>query len=173
MALPNLQEPLIQKAKKKGFEKCALVEEYVKGQEYSVEYISWKGNHHFLALTQKYTIGSPYFIGTGHLEPASVDDVTLERVEAVVSHALNSLNIQYGASHSELKISKEGNIKLIEIGGRMGGDNIGASLVELSTGYDFFDAVLDVALGIEPKSKNKAVQCSNQVRFFKEGLNGA
>ena len=65
-------EEAIERAKEQGFEKCALVEEFVTGQEYSVEYISWKGKHHFLALTKKYTTGAPMFIETGHLEPAPV-----------------------------------------------------------------------------------------------------
>lgn len=51
------------------------------------------------------------------------------------------------ASHSELKIDQNGNIKLIEIGGRMGGDCIGSDLVQLSTGVDFVKAVINVALG--------------------------
>ena len=151
-------ETAIEAAKNQGFEKCALVEEFATGQEYSVEYISWKGEHTFLTLTKKYTTGAPEFIETGHLEPAPIDSVTLNRIQDVVSHALNSLGIQYGASHSELKISKDGKINLIEIGGRMGGDFIGSSLVELSTGYDFLDAVIDVALGKAPtsrKSKNE------------------
>ena len=153
-------EDAIEKARDQGFEKCALIEEFATGEEYSVEYISWKGKHTFLALTQKYTTGAPDFIETGHLEPAPVDEITLERIQRVVSHALNSLGIEYGASHSELKISKNGDIKLIEIGGRMGGDNIGSALVKLSTGYDFLDAVIDVALGKEPtaqKTKNDCV----------------
>ena len=148
---PEGLEEAIERAIEQGFEKCALVEEFAVGKEYSVEFISWKGEHHFLALTQKYTTGSPMFIETGHLEPAPVSNETLERVKSVVKHALTSLGIEYGASHSELKISESGDIKLIEIGGRMGGDNIGADLVELSTGYDFLSGVIDVALGIEPK----------------------
>ena len=32
----------------------------------------------------------------------------------------------------------------------MGGDNIGSSLVRLSTGYDYVNAVIDVCLGIRP-----------------------
>ena len=157
-------EDAIENAKVQGFEKYALVEEFATGQEYSVEYISWRGKHQFLALTKKYTTGSPDFIETGHLEPAPVDEETLLRVENVVSHALTSLGIQYGASHSELKISEDGEIKLIEIGGRMGGDNIGASLVELSTGYDFLGAVLDVALGIEPVYEKTKKSCAG-IRF--------
>ncbi|MBR6159461.1 MAG: ATP-grasp domain-containing protein [Lachnospiraceae bacterium] len=133
-----------------GFEKNVIIEEFVTGSEYSVEYISWEGEHHFLALTQKYTTGSPNFIETGHLEPAPVDEALLGRIKGIVEHALDSLQIRYGASHSEVMVSDAGDIRLIEIGGRMGGDNIGSSLVELSTGYDFLGGVIDVSLGIPP-----------------------
>ena len=51
---------------------------------------------------------------------------------------------------SEIKIDENENIRLIEIGGRMGGDFIGSNLVELSTGYDFVKAVIMVALGKMP-----------------------
>lgn len=160
-------EEAIEYAKEQGFEKAALVEEYASGQEYSVEFISWNGNHEFLALTQKYTTGAPNFIETGHLEPALVDMDTLEKVKSVVKHALNSLGIKYGASHSELKISQDGHIKLIEIGGRMGGDFIGSDLVKLSTGVDFVENVIRVALGDSPivdRTQDKAAA----VRFVFE-----
>ena len=147
-------EKAIEIAKEQGFKKVALVEEFAMGKEYSVEYISWKGRHTFLALTQKYTTGAPGFIETGHLEPAQVNSEILKKVQGIVEHALDSLGVQFGASHSELKISKSGDIQLIEIGARMGGDNIGAYLVELSTGYDFVSAVIDVALGIQPQYKS-------------------
>ncbi len=133
-----------------GFEKKAIVEEYVSGREYSVEYISWEGKHCFLALTQKYTTGSPNFIETAHLEPAQVDNETLTRIKTVVEHALDSVGFRYGASHTEVMVKDDGDVRIIEIGGRMGGDNIGSSLVRLSTGYDFLKGVLDVALGIPP-----------------------
>lgn len=143
-------EQAISCAMEQGFEKAALVEEFAEGQEYSVEYITWKGQHHFLALTHKFTSGAPHFIETGHMEPAPVSDETLAQVQRVVCHALDSLGIQYGASHSELKIAADGTIRIIEIGGRMGGDFIGSDLVRLSTGVDFVAAVIDVALGNEP-----------------------
>lgn len=163
----NLEEldQAIEYAKKQGFDKHALVEEYAMGQEYSVEFISWMGQHHFLALTQKYTTGAPDFIEMGHMEPADVDFDMLQTIKKVVTHALDSLEIQYGASHTELKIDKNGNIKIIEIGGRMGGDCIGSSLVELSTGFDFVGAVIDVALGIAPVVNNYKRMCAG-VRFI-------
>lgn len=143
-------EAAIRSALENGFEKRVLIEEFAEGTEYSAECISYRGKHSFLALTLKYTTGAPHFIETGHLEPAPVDAATLERVKAVVFHALDTLGIENGASHSELKIAADGTIRIIEIGGRMGGDCIGSDLVRLSTGYDFVRMVIQVACGIAP-----------------------
>lgn len=140
----------VRSAMEQGFEKKALVEEFAEGQEYSVEFISYRGEHHFLALTKKFTTGAPHFIETGHLEPAPVDEQMLERVKSVVSHALDSLELRNGASHSEIKIAENGTIRIIEIGGRMGGDCIGSDLVRYSTGYDYVKMVIQVACGEKP-----------------------
>lgn len=152
----------VKSAMNEGFEKKALIEEFAEGQEYSVEYISHGGDHHFLAMTLKYTTGAPHFIETGHIEPAPVDDATLTRVRTVVEHALDSLGLTEGASHSELKIADDGTIKIIEIGGRMGGDCIGSDLVHYSTGIDFVKAVIQVACGeapdLNPDSETQSVK---------------
>lgn len=156
-------EQAIENAKSQGFEKKALVEEFAEGEEYSVEYISYRGQHQFLQITKKYTSGAPHFIETGHLEPAPVSPAMLEKVKKVVVHALDSLNIQYGASHTELKIDSDGNIVLIEIGGRMGGDCIGSDLVQLSTGVDFVGDVIRVAMGEAPGAFESAVVNNGKV----------
>ena len=132
------------------FEKKVMIEEYVEGKEYSVECISYNGIHHFLALTEKFTTGAPNFIEIGHFEPASVDQFTLDRIIKVIFHALDTLEIKNSASHSEIKINRNGEIKIIEIGGRMGGDCIGSDLVQYSTGIDYVKAVIQVACGLEP-----------------------
>lgn len=149
-----------------GFEKKALVEEFAEGDEYSVEYISYRGEHHFLAMTKKYTTGAPHFIETGHLEPAPVDDNTLNRVKKIVPHALDSLELENGASHTELKIDADGNIRIIEIGGRMGGDCIGSDLVRYSTGVDFVRCVIQVACGEKPDLTPVCTPQPVEVRFI-------
>lgn len=160
----GLAEAVMQ-AESLSFEKSCLIEEFAEGQEYSVEFITWQGKHHFLQLTQKFTTGAPHFIETAHLEPASVSLETLENIKLVVSHALTSLQIEYGASHSEIKITSDGTIRLIEIGGRMGGDFIGSTLVHLSTGVDFVRAVIEVALGIQPNLVPDCIPRDAGVRF--------
>ena len=166
----------VQAAIAESFEKRALIEEYVFGQEYSVEYISFHGVHHFLAVTLKHTTGAPHFIETGHMEPAPLPSTMINRIQHVVEHALNSLGIRNGASHTEIKID-QGKIKIIEVGSRMGGDCIGSHLVHLSTGIDFVKCVVQVACNEAPSLSRdcapQAVECifiltqNDLLRFYR------
>src|SRR5699024_3194007 len=107
-----------------------------------------------------------YFIETGHLEPAPLSIELIEKIKKTVFHALDSLLIKNSASHAELKVDSKGEIKIIEIGGRMGGDFIGSDLVHLSTGVDFVKAVIQVAIGEEPNLKRQEKGCNAAVRFI-------
>lgn len=141
----------IEKAGKFSFEGKAIVEEFIRGKEYSVEFISYQGQHTFLALTEKFTTGAPCYIETGHREPAQVSQETLAKIRETVAHALDSLKITCGASHAEVMVTEDGRVTIVEIGARMGGDCIGSDLVKLSTGYDFVGMVIDTACGRKPK----------------------
>lgn len=147
------------------FAGAAVVEEFFEGEEYSVEYISWNGEHSFLAITKKFTTGAPRFIETGHIEPAFFDADMLERVKAVVSHALDTLGVTNGASHSEILVNSDGEIKIVEIGSRMGGDCIGSDLIPLSTGIDFLRAVVDVSMGEKPNLNRSVCPGNAMIRF--------
>lgn len=140
----------VRQAVEDSFEKKAIVEEYIEGEEYSCEAITFQGQHRILALTKKYTTGDPHYIETGHMEPSGLSEELAEKVKAQITGALEALGIQNGASHSEFRIDKTGKIGIIEIGARMGGDCIGSHLVEISTGYDFVRMVIEVGMGKEP-----------------------
>lgn len=137
----------IDRALKESFEHKAIVEEFITGSEVSVESISYEGKHTILQITDKVTTGAPFFVELEHHQPSSLPDEIQQKIRIIVLHALDALHIQYGASHSELKINEDGEIRVIEIGARMGGDFIGSNLVQLSTGYDFLKGVIEVALG--------------------------
>lgn len=144
---PVQLDEAINRAQKESFEHKAIIEEFVTGREISVESISYEGNHVILQITDKVTTGAPFFVELEHHQPSSLPEDTKLRIKEIVLHALDALHIKYGASHSELKITENGDIRVIEIGARMGGDFIGSNLVKLSTGYDFLKGVIDVALG--------------------------
>ena len=78
----------VRNAVENSFEKKAIVEEYLPGEEYSCECISFQGRHQLLAVTKKYTTGAPHFIETGHLEPAQLSEEELETIQTNVFRAL-------------------------------------------------------------------------------------
>ena len=146
LRMEDLQQA-IDRACHESFQQKAVIEEFVQGREISVESISFEGNHYVLQITDKVTTEAPFFVELEHHQPSSLPENIKTRVKTIVLNALDALHIEYGASHAELKITKDGDIRVIEIGARMGGDFIGSDLVKLSTGYDFLKGVIDVAFG--------------------------
>lgn len=147
-------------------EKRAIVEEYLTGEEYSCECISYQGVHYFLALTKKYTTGHPHFIETGHMEPSGLSTRQVEKVKKAVFQALNALQVKNGASHTEFMIDEEDQVKIIEVGARMGGDCIGSHLVPLTTGYDYVRMVIDTACGKKPEFVRHSRREAACIRFI-------
>ncbi len=149
--------------------KEVIIEEFITGNELSVESISQNGVHRILAYTDKVTTGAPNFVELEHHQPADISDEARARVNRIVISSLDVLGVSDGAAHSELFVTSQGELYVNEIGARMGGDFIGSHLVVLSTGFDFLEAVIRVALGVEityeyPKKKNSGV-------IFKNDLN--
>lgn len=165
---PVQLEEAISRARKESFEHKAIIEEFVTGREVSVESISYEGKHYILQITDKVTTGAPFFVELEHHQPSSLPEDIKSQIRNIVLHALNALHIKYGASHSELKITEDGDIRVIEIGARMGGDFIGSDLVKLSTGYDFLEGVIKVALGDFEEPKITEHKCSGVYFLCKE-----
>jgi len=156
-----------------------MIEEYVSGAEISVESISYEGMHYIIQITDKENSGAPHFVELSHHQPSKISDKLQKKIKLLIPSILNNVGIDNGATHIELKIeNKEGTIHLIEINPRGGGDEISNQLVELSTGYDYLSAMIDVALGIfkAPDIKNIAysgiyflcAQSASRLSFFQK-----
>lgn len=158
----------IARAIEESHEKKAIIEDFMEGPEYSCECISYAGKHHFLAFTKKYTTGSPNYIEIGHVQPTDISISGQRKIISAIFRALDALDIQYGASHTEFKILDNGEVGIIEIGARMGGDCIGTDLVQISTGYDYVKMTIDVALGKEPTFRKVSSPKTAIVKFIME-----
>lgn len=124
-----------------------LVEEFIDGEEFSVEFISQYGKHYFIQITKKYTTGSPNFIERAHMAPAEgITPEIQKKIIETIEKSLSALNVTNGASHSEIKITSSGEIKIIEIASRMGGDYIGSDMVPITTGFDFVKNIIQVSI---------------------------
>lgn len=144
----------------------AIIEEFVYGKEVSVESISFEGKHYMLAITDKITTGAPNFVELGHSQPSVFSKSCGLTIKELVQKALDVLEIKNGASHAELIITENGDIVIVEIGARMGGDLIGSHLVELSTGYDFVKGVIDVCIGKFTYPSNRRIQKYSGIRYL-------
>lgn len=162
----------IQSAVDQSFEKKAIVESYIEGDEYSLESISYAGTHTCLAITKKFTTGAPHYIETGHIQPAPLSINLYERCIETIHKALDALEVSHGASHAEFKIDKNENIRIIEIGSRMGGDCIGSDLVPLSTGQDFVKMVIQTAVGEKPEIVKGGGKKVSAIRFLFQKADG-
>lgn len=125
----------------------AIIEEFIDGREFSVEALSHHGIHHILQITDKVTSGEPHFIEIQHHQPADVTKDVENWIKAMVREALSALKIENSPSHTEIKLNSKGELYIIEIGGRMGGDFISSDLVRLSTGYDMVKGAIELAVG--------------------------
>ena len=140
----------VEHAVEESFDDHAIVEGFMNGPEFSAECICFNGSRRILAFTQKQTTGYPHYIESGHFQPADLSPAEKERATDVLLKALAALQIDNGAAHAEFRVLDNGEIGIIEIGARMGGDCIGTDLTPISTGMDFIKMVIDVACGNAP-----------------------
>lgn len=127
-----------------GYAGQLLVEEYLQGQEYSVESISVDGVHHVIGVTTKSLSEPPLFVETGHLHPTPESP----RTEAIADLAVQLLTLtgyRTGPAHTEV-ISTADGPKLVESQARLAGDRIPV-LVKLATGFDINRAIFRALAG--------------------------
>jgi biotin carboxylase len=115
-----------------------IVEEFLEGEEFSVEALSVEGHHHIFAVTKKYK-DAKTFVELGHLVPAPIDGEAQAAIVSYVRQVLSALGFRDCPSHTELILTPRGP-RIIETHTRLGGDKI-VDLVLHATGIDLYDLV--------------------------------
>lgn len=141
-----------------------ILEEYMIGPEVSVEVIVLDGKPHILQITDKLTTGAPHFVEMGHSQPSRLSKKIQEEIIVLATKACNAVGLVNGPAHAEIIITDAGP-KMVEIGVRMGGDNITTHLVPLSTGIDMTKATIQIACGEKPDIQKK-IDKASAIRFL-------
>lgn len=141
-----------------------MVEEYMEGDEVSVESLSIDGICHVIQITDKLTTGAPYFVEMGHSQPSVLSEDTKEKIRQITIAANKAIGIENGPAHTEIKITKDGP-KIIELGARLGGDNITTHLTTLSTGVDMVECCINIAMGMAV-NLNTRMNRGSAIRYF-------
>lgn len=142
-----------------------LIEQFIKGPEFSIEMIVWQGEIHVLTVTDKKTTGAPHFVELGHNQPSCFSATDVETLKAAAVAGVRALGVNNCACHAEAKLMN-GKAYLMEVGARLGGDFISTELTHLSTGIDMVAAAIDVALGVEPDLSAKEEPKGVCIRYF-------
>lgn len=142
-----------------------LVEEFIEGQEYSIESLHYNGKSEVIQFTEKRTTPFPYNVELGHIQPANISDEHKEQIRKIIADIAVALGFENCPSHTELKINERG-IFVIETSPRLGGDYITSTLTPLSTGINLEDQLLNIATGVPVDTKTGRVERASAVRFF-------
>lgn len=148
-----------------------LVEEFIEGQEYSIEGLHYNGKSEVIQFTEKKTTEFPYNVELGHKQPANLTEDQKDSIREIVSKIGEALRFENCPSHTELKINERG-LFVIETSPRLGGDYITSTLVPLSTGINMEDQLLNIALGKAVDTKTGRFEKASGVEFFQfsEGI---
>jgi biotin carboxylase len=143
----------------------ALVEEFLTGEEFSLECCAYKGNIHVLGITDKNLGGRDGVVETGHMFPADISESDARNLVRFMAEALRAIDYTDGVAHAEVRLTPHGP-RVIEINPRIGGNYI-SELVERVKGVNPLTQMIQIALGEEPDclDKNTGVK-SAAVRFI-------
>lgn len=145
-----------------------LVEEYIEGQEYSIEGLHYNGRNEVIQFTEKTTTEFPYNVELAHKQPANLTDGQKEAIRTVIDKIGNCMHFENCPSHTELKINDRG-VFVIETSPRLGGGNITSHLVPLSTGINMEDQLLNMALGEVVDTTTGRKEMASGVKFLDFG----
>jgi biotin carboxylase len=140
-----------------------LVEEQLRGPEFSVETLSCDGEHQVVGITAKHVSAPPLFVETGHVHPAPLPVHARRAIERLTTALLDACGYRFGPAHTEVILTADGP-RIVESQARLGGDRI-PRLIELSTGLDVERAIFTMLAGTPPSPVTH--RRSARIRYLK------
>lgn len=145
-------------------EPIVLLEEFLEGEEVSVESISCQGETTIVGITDKSVTGAPYFIENGHMFPADLTQDQRQTVTEYVRQVLAAVGYDHGIGHTEVKLTRNGP-RIVEINPRTPGNYI-VELIHRVTGLDLLRAFVQLSLGQKPDFETKETGITSAAILF-------
>lgn len=125
----------------------AVAEPFVEGKEYGVESFVDNGEIHILGVMQKDMTLPPYYAELGHAIPSGLPIAIEEKIKSCVHKALVALDVNHGSVNMDLLLSESGDVHIVDVGARMGGNLIGSHIIPIGTGVDYMGNMIRAAVG--------------------------
>jgi biotin carboxylase len=130
-----------------------ILQEYIIGDEYSVEAFVYSKKINVLAITRKEHYKSNECLDKKNFYLNDIPLKIEESLKAKHIEIIDALGPLDGMTHAEYMVTKNGDIKLIEIAARGGGGNISGKIIPYLTDFSPVDFLIDIAIGLKPKIK--------------------
>jgi biotin carboxylase len=144
--------------------KLIILEQYIEGTELTVEGISIDGEHHILAISDKFKPEGSYRVATQLAYPAAITSLQEKQVVTLIRGALDAAEVDHTPTHSEVILTPDGP-QLIEIGCRGGGFYVFTRVVEAASGYDIVGNWTRICAG-DPPENVRVVKKGVVLRFY-------
>ncbi|AWE09271.1 biotin carboxylase [Lysinibacillus sp. 2017] len=126
-------------------EEPIITEEFIVGPQYLVEVVVMNGQPHLIAVIKQDITKGKRFIITGYRVLAIVPEKLKTSLEALCQSIVHAFELETGAFHLELRLTKKG-WKLIEINPRISGGAMN-KMIEAAFGINLVEQTLKLLLG--------------------------
>lgn len=133
-------------AQENSTDRTALVEEFLVGEEQSVETIVDDGTIYRCNIVDRPFVRDPFLIELGHINPTHLSPAEQEALYAMVERGTRALGITIGAAKADTIWTKRGPL-IIEMTARLSGGFHSSYTSPLAYGTNDIKAVIDLAVG--------------------------
>ena len=127
----------------------AIFEDYMEGDEYSIDSVVYNGTLTITGFADRHIFYPPYFIEMGHSLPTAVDTRKKNELIATFALGIKALGLTCGVAKADIKYTKNGPM-IGEIAARLSGGYMSGWTFPYSSGVNLTQTAMTVALGKEP-----------------------
>jgi len=136
----------------KGFSKedAVIINEYVRGVEYSTEGLMIGGRFYMTGISERvfhYKKCKPLFVEIGDIMPTLLQNNEIASSASITGKAALAVGITDGVVKGDLIYTTDKEIKVFEIAPRLGGPRFGTEMIPLSNGTNILRAAIQQSLG--------------------------
>ena len=136
----------------------AIVEDYMKGMEFSIDALVHEGNVTITGFADRHIFFDPYFIEMGHTMPSSVSDAVKKNVVDVFIKGVKALGLTEGVAKGDVKYTEKGAM-IGEIAGRLSGGYMSGWTYPYASGVNLTMEAMKIALGLG-KTLPSEIECN-------------
>ena len=131
-------------------QKKVIVEQFIDGQEVEVDTVMYRDETKAVLIGDVFNFESiQIFSAYERIYPSQLPTTTQDEIRRVNAQTLKVLGLHTGWTHGEYMVAKNGDVYLLEVGARGGGNYIGSDIVKTMIGVSTDEMAFRTAIGDE------------------------